>query len=348
MSDQGISPPLAKLPIGQIDPFNSNLVLPTLQFLKQLQLIFNAVTTGPGTGTVTSVGLALPVPLFSVSGSPVTGAGTLSASLKTQTANFIWAGPTSGAAAAPTFRRLTAADIPNVLPTGITVLGQSGLPMIVAGSGSMGNNGALTLTTALGTTYPNAYVYMPAAAIAAGSLAGWYYTTFSSATAGTLFNNTYANGTPVIPASPTAFVSTGPGAYTGSSAAQTAYSLSITANTLGINGGIRASLAASYTNTAANKTFTLAYDGTTFGTAVLTTTQTLAAIWGFKNRGVANVQAGLTAPSAIPFGAGTTALDYGAVDSTLSKNVTLVITNATPATNNAVLENITVELLPTV
>ena len=49
------------------------------------------------------------------SGTPVgaTAAGTLALpTLSTQTANFVFAGPTSGAAAAPTFRALVAADIP--------------------------------------------------------------------------------------------------------------------------------------------------------------------------------------------------------------------------------------------
>lgn len=62
-------------------------------------------------GTVTSVALTVPAEL-SVSGSPVTGSGTLAVTKATQTANTVWAGPTSGAAAQPTFRALDAADIP--------------------------------------------------------------------------------------------------------------------------------------------------------------------------------------------------------------------------------------------
>lgn len=70
-------------------------------------------TAGGGSGTVTSVGLSLPS-LFTVTGSPVTGAGTLTAALATQTANQVWAGPASGVAAAPAFRALVAADIPSL------------------------------------------------------------------------------------------------------------------------------------------------------------------------------------------------------------------------------------------
>lgn len=62
-------------------------------------------------GTVTSVALSLPEQ-FSVSGSPVTGSGTLTAGWSNQTANQVLAGPSSGSAAAPAFRVLVAADIP--------------------------------------------------------------------------------------------------------------------------------------------------------------------------------------------------------------------------------------------
>ena len=68
---------------------------------------------GGGGGTVTSVGLSLPA-LFSVTGSPVTTAGTLTATLAAQSANLVWAGPATGAAAAPAFRSLVAGDIPTI------------------------------------------------------------------------------------------------------------------------------------------------------------------------------------------------------------------------------------------
>lgn len=69
-------------------------------------------TSIAGTGTVTSVGLSLPG-IFTVSGSPVTSSGTLTGTLANQSANLVWSGPTTGAAAAPTFRSLVGADLPN-------------------------------------------------------------------------------------------------------------------------------------------------------------------------------------------------------------------------------------------
>lgn len=71
----------------------------------------SACGTGSGSGTVTSVGLSLPGQ-FSVSGSPVTGSGTLTATWANQAANSFFAGPSSGGSAAPTFRAIAAADLP--------------------------------------------------------------------------------------------------------------------------------------------------------------------------------------------------------------------------------------------
>lgn len=64
-----------------------------------------------GAGSVTSVGLTAP-PQFAVSGSPITTFGTLNLSWNTQSANKIFAGPSSGTDALPTFRNLTVADLP--------------------------------------------------------------------------------------------------------------------------------------------------------------------------------------------------------------------------------------------
>jgi len=66
--------------------------------------------TGLG-GTVTSVALSLPS-IFTVTGSPVTTTGTLTGSLNSQTANIVFAGPSTGSSATPTFRALVSNDIP--------------------------------------------------------------------------------------------------------------------------------------------------------------------------------------------------------------------------------------------
>lgn len=108
------------------------------------------------TGTVTSVALSLPA-IFSVSGSPVTGAGTLAASLATQSANAVWAGPTSGGAAAPTFRALVAGDIPDLSGTYKTT--RAGLPREIwidaAAMVPRTSNGPATATVELSTNKQN-------------------------------------------------------------------------------------------------------------------------------------------------------------------------------------------------
>ncbi len=65
-----------------------------------------------GSGTVTSVGLALPG-IFTVSGTPVTSSGTLSGALSSQLANLVLASP-NGSSGPPSFRALAPADIPSL------------------------------------------------------------------------------------------------------------------------------------------------------------------------------------------------------------------------------------------
>lgn len=79
-------------------------------------------------GTVTSVGLALPS-FITVTGSPVTTTGTLTGTLATETANTVFAGPTTGAPAQPTFRALVAADIPSGIVSNLLAVTVSQLPV---------------------------------------------------------------------------------------------------------------------------------------------------------------------------------------------------------------------------
>ena len=71
----------------------------------------NTAWVTPGASGVTNVGMAVPT-FLSVSGGPITSAGTFTVTLASETANLIFAGPTGGAAGTPAFRSLVAADIP--------------------------------------------------------------------------------------------------------------------------------------------------------------------------------------------------------------------------------------------
>ena len=89
---------------------------------------------------VTSVGLSLPG-IFNVTVSPITTTGSLTATLATQTANTVFAGPATGSAAAPTFRSLAYADLPISLyvenPSTPTAPVASGSNAVAVGSGSV-------------------------------------------------------------------------------------------------------------------------------------------------------------------------------------------------------------------
>jgi len=78
---------------------------------------WQSFTTTTSSGTVTSVGLSAPS-FLTVTGSPITTSGTLALALANQSSNLIFAGPSTGSAAAPTFRAMVSADVPNPLALG--------------------------------------------------------------------------------------------------------------------------------------------------------------------------------------------------------------------------------------
>ena len=106
------------------------------------------ISVTPGAGVlsiantgVTSVGLSLPS-FITVTGSPVTTTGTLTGTLATQTANTVFAGPTTGSPAAPTFRALTLDDLGTALqlytenPSTPTAPVATGTNAVAIGSGA--------------------------------------------------------------------------------------------------------------------------------------------------------------------------------------------------------------------
>lgn len=129
-----------------LDPFSSSLqgVVPpsgggTTAFLRA-DGTFAVPPGGGGSGTVTSVALTAPTE-FSVAGSPITTSGTLAITKATQSANNIWAGPTTGAAAAPTFRALVAADIGSGI-VNLTTAVSGVLPVLNGGTGVTTSTGS--------------------------------------------------------------------------------------------------------------------------------------------------------------------------------------------------------------
>jgi hypothetical protein len=111
---------------------------------------------GGGSGTVTSVDATVPS-ILTITGNPITTSGTLAFGLATEAANKLFAGPTSGSDATPTFRTMVAADVPNSLIT-LAKIANAAANSKLLGSGASGSGSAyseLTLGTNLsmsGTT----------------------------------------------------------------------------------------------------------------------------------------------------------------------------------------------------
>jgi hypothetical protein len=123
----------------------------------QLVLLDQNVVAGGGSGSVTSVSLTMPAE-FSVAGSPITAAGTLAVSKANENANQVWAGPTSGGAAPPTFRALVAADLTGVAGTVTSVAHTLTVPGALLGSSVTGSpiTGAGTLADIITLVNQNA------------------------------------------------------------------------------------------------------------------------------------------------------------------------------------------------
>jgi len=91
------------LPVNGTLRYNSQ----TQTFEGYANNVWGAVTTGTG---VTSVGLSMPAD-FTVTNSPVTGAGVLTATWASQAANLVLASP-NGSSGAPSFRAIVNDDLP--------------------------------------------------------------------------------------------------------------------------------------------------------------------------------------------------------------------------------------------
>lgn len=232
-------------------------------------------------------------------------------------------------------------------PEPLTVLSVSGIPFIKASSGTMGNNGAVSAMTALPRIFSSgAYLWLPAGAIAAGvpASASWYWFVASSTTAGTVYNSTYTSGKPA-PGVLTAFATTGPGAFTGSTSVVTAVSIPVPANAMGRNGRVEIYTSLSVNNSGGNKSPAIKWGGDTCWSATFTTQTSSVQHCSITNRGTLSVQnlSAIYASSAANV-SGTNV----AVDSThnTATEITATVTLYTAvATDHAILENHRIEVV---
>lgn len=225
------------------------------------------------------------------------------------------------------------------------VIRAQGIPMVFPSSGTMGNNGALSALTALDAAYTQCYMYFAADIIGAGVPAGWYYTIMSSTTAGTVYNNTVTPlQIPIVPASPTEFVTTGAGAYTGVVADTIVASIPIKANSMGINGSLVFNLDWSGTINSNVKSGTTKISSTTIGSASMASISVFSQNTSFKNRGIATENVATRSNINIGGSSASGSFNRTAIDTSADFTVNISSSRATAA-DNMVLQSAFVELI---
>jgi hypothetical protein len=167
---------------------------------------------------------------------------------------------------------------------GFTKVGKSNIPMIIPSNGNIGNNGALTNLNLPGV-YPSCYMYFPTGAIFAASVAGWYYVSMVTINAGTIYNNTYTFGDPIIPITPTPFITTGPGDYVQVLTEITMKSVTIPGGLMGPDSFLSTETLYNYPNSAGAKFFNLKFGGTNCVSNIFTTTVCCQTLVRIKNMG---------------------------------------------------------------
>lgn len=223
-----------------------------------------------------------------------------------------------------------------------------GTPVIIPSGGSIGNNGALTLTTALpNAAYVNVFMYFPANAIVAGSTAGVYPVTMSSTTVGTIYNNILTSGPPTFPTSPTPFSTTGPGAYTQTTSAVALVNIPIIGGTMGSNGALRFKSEAIVPNNANTKNIYAFFGGTQFASYGPASQNYLGFKRTIQNMGATNSQIMIstTTSTATDEGASTAAPTYLSINTANNQNLTFEGLVGT-GTDYFILGPTTVEALP--
>lgn len=222
------------------------------------------------------------------------------------------------------------------------------MPMVLPSSGSIGNNGALSGLTALPTQHASCYMYFPASAISAGSAAGLYYVVMSSTTAGTIYNNTYSSGLPTIPSSPMPFVTTGPGAYTQTTASDiTLLSYTVPGGVMGLNGWLEQFSLGSYPANTNNKTLKQKLGGTSMNskTEAGASAVSHSLYMPIRNRGSASVQTTSANGFAGIYIGGTSAVNAPTAVDTASDQALIATAQIAAATDFYVLESTRVQLV---
>ena len=136
---------------------DSSTLLATTAFVKE---------QGYGVGSVTTFSAANIGGIATASVTNPTNTPALTFTLEAQAANTVWAGPTSGSAATPTFRPLVPADLPVIVITSVPQNAQTGTTYVFA-QGDVGYRVTFNNTSAVAVT-------LPQAGSSGNFISGWY------------------------------------------------------------------------------------------------------------------------------------------------------------------------------
>jgi len=233
-----------------------------------------------------------------------------------------------------------------------TVLGSGSIPVGVANSGTIATSGTVTLGTALPRIYPAIWLYFPAAAVVGDATGGMYFCVMSSTTVGVVYQGKQgvANGVPAatqpfqpfFPTSLVAVVGSNAG-YTGSTTETFLVNVTISPQTLGLQGQVRVTTNQTTNNSAGAKTFKNYLGASQIGQSGSYTTSTGGTqMIVVRNAGAQNFNV-----SQVVGGTATGAAVYTAIDTSAAGTpfIALSATLAT-ATDIAVYEGFTMEMMP--
>jgi hypothetical protein len=217
-------------------------------------------------------------------------------------------------------------------------------------------NGVAGYGTPLRRVVGNCFAQFPAGAISTGSAAGWYWTNWSSTTVGQIYNNGYSSGTPSVVASPTTFVTTGPGAFTQFASGTTFIQgpkATVAGNSFGLNGAIETAWFASGSGSSGTKLFSSFFGTAQVGQDNLNTAYVGGAMNSVSNQGATGSQINMragglmggdynTASAANPVYDAT----VSAIDTTAAQPAGIQFANAS-AFDWSILERYSMKLYPT-
>lgn len=170
------------------------------------------------------------------------------------------------------------------------VMGNLGVPMLLPPQSTITTGGTLNLGTALSITYPSIYIYFQAAALYPASPAGWYYSVCATTTTCLVYNNIYAGGSTLIPATLNPITNGTAGTISSPlSSFVTAFTATIPGNSVGPNGYIQIMVRIGNNNSVNNKLFQSSWAGAIgLGSIVNTTNTQSFGIQGVHTLGVTN------------------------------------------------------------